>query len=331
MDFTPVDYECASAINDVATLNISRLQSKPVEFVLQVSPDFPAYLHGDDLRMRQIFNNLLSNAFKYTEAGSVTWSINCETSGSTVWVVSSIADTGIGIREEDQALLFSDFTQVDLSAHRSIEGTGLGLSIVRQLVNLMGGTISLQSTYGKGSTFSVRIPQQAIPGTEPLDENTRNQLENRHYNTRKPSQTNYLERIQLPGKRVLVVDDVPTNLDVARGMLLLYGLDVDCVTSGAEALKLMQAERKSYSAIFMDHMMPRMDGVETAQAIRALPGSYAQNIPIIALTANAVVGVEQMFLANGFQAFISKPIDIMELDKIVHDWIATTPDTSEPH
>jgi CheY-like chemotaxis protein len=239
---------------------------------------------------------------------------------SAVFVTFSVTDTGIGIRKEDMAKLFSDYNQVDTKSNRKIEGTGLGLSITKKFVELMGGEINVESEYGKGTTFRVRI-RQGFVDDKTIGKETVENLRNFRYTDRKKQSQAKLVRPDLSYAKVLVVDDFPMNLDVASGMLSKYKMQVDCVLSGQEAVDRIQAGEPVYNAVFMDHMMPGMDGVEAAKLIRALDTEYAKNMPIIALTANAVAGNEQMFLENGFNAFLPKPFNVMLLDSVIRKWI----------
>jgi CheY-like chemotaxis protein len=316
-----------------------RLEGKPVTFKLDVNEDLPSTLFGDDLRVKQILNNLLSNAFKYTKAGSVTLSVaasrvknftteNTEkieeiikTPCSSVvdyWISFSISDTGIGIREEDIEKLFTDYNQVDIQSNREIEGTGLGLSITKKFVELMGGEISVESEYGKGTTFRVNIPQGFVTDT-PIGKETAENLRAFRY-TDNQTQAKLI-RPDLSYARVLLVDDFSANFDVAVEMLRKYKMQVDCVQSGREAVDRIQAGEPVYNAVFMDQMMPEMDGIEATKLIRAMDTDYAGNIPIIALTANAVAGNERMFLENGFNAFLPKPYSMKMLDAVVQKWV----------
>jgi signal transduction histidine kinase/CheY-like chemotaxis protein len=320
-ELIPVEYDTPSLINDIINLNLMRVGDKPIKFHLHLSENMPSRLLGDELRLKQIFNNLLSNAFKYTKSGDVDWSVFCERDGNSVWLCSSVKDSGIGIRAEDITKLFSDYNQVDTKSNRKIEGTGLGLSITRQLVEMMGGSINVESEYGKGSVFTVRILQNFV-SNEPIGAQVAENLKNFLYFESKARRNSNFARISLPYASVLVVDDVLTNLDVAKGMLKPYGMRVDCATGGPEAIELIRSAEVKYSAIFMDHMMPGMDGMETTRIIRnEIDSEYARTVPIIALTANAIAGNEQIFLANGFQAFISKPIDIARMDVIIRQWV----------
>jgi signal transduction histidine kinase len=326
LDLMPVQYDVASLLGDIVTLNVIRIESKPVAFMLDINENLPASLFGDDLRIKQILNNLLSNAFKYTKAGSVTLGVESRyegpqnTAGAEVWVSFYVRDTGIGIRQEDIPKLFSAYNQVNTHANREIEGTGLGLSITKKFVEMMDGEISVESEYGKGTTFHVRI-RQGFLSDEILGKETVDSLTRFHYADKKKLAQEKLVRSDLSYARVLVVDDFVTNLDVAAGMMRKYKMRVDCVTRGWEAVDRVVAGEPLYDAIFMDHMMPEMDGVEATAAIRVLGTEYAKNIPIIALTANAVAGNEQMFLENGFNAFLAKPFNVMNLDSVIQRWV----------
>jgi PAS domain S-box-containing protein len=325
----PTRYELASMLNDITTFNIIKIDEKPISFIFDIDSNLYSYLYGDDLRVKQILNNLLSNAFKYTREGSVTLTIKCEReSAEDVKLTISVKDTGIGIREEDMAKLFKDYHQVDAQANRNVEGTGLGLSITRKMAVLMNGEIAVESEYGKGSTFTIVI-RQGFVSDELIGEETIKNLCHFNYSISKKKNTGKINRPDLSYAHVLVVDDFVTNMDVAKGMLGKYKMKVDCVTSGQESIDRIQAGQPFYSAIFMDHMMPGMDGVEATERIRELGTDYARNIPVIALTANAAVGNEQMFLDKGFQAFLSKPINVVKLDEAIRTWIMQ-PDRHPP-
>jgi signal transduction histidine kinase/CheY-like chemotaxis protein/HPt (histidine-containing phosphotransfer) domain-containing protein len=320
-ELIPAEYDVPSMINDTRSLNVLRIADKPIVFELLIDEKLPCRLDGDELRVKQIFNNLLSNACKYTRRGTITWTIGWEREDEAVWLVSSIKDSGIGIREEDIAKLFSDYNQVDTRSNRKIEGTGLGLAITRKMVEAMDGTITVSSVYGEGSTFTVRIRQKFVTDT-PIGPTVTEALRGFRYTDSKRVRDTKLVRIQMPYARILVVDDVQTNLDVAKGIMKPYGMKIDCVTSGAEAVDLVRTAAIKYDAIFMDHMMPEMDGMEATRIIREEIGSeYAQNVPIIALTANAIIGNEKLFLEHGFQAFLTKPVDVMRMDAILRQWV----------
>jgi CheY-like chemotaxis protein len=286
---------------------------------LEVDETAPARLTGDELRLRQILNNLLSNAIKYTEEGriilSVTWRQN-----ETGFLCFTITDTGRGIKKEDMGKLFNAYTQFETAANRNTQGTGLGLSITKGLVEHMGGTITAESEYGKGSVFSVQIPQQAL-GETIIGRETAESLRSFQFSGSRREYGVNLIRHMMPYGKVLVVDDVEINLDVMTGILMSYRLRVDTALSGKEAIEMVRAEEPRYDLIFMDHMMPEMDGIETVRMIRKIDSDYTRAVPIIALTANAITGTREMFLENDFNDFISKPVDIKRLDAVLNRWI----------
>jgi len=321
LELTPVQYDVASLLNDIITLNMIRIEDKPITFQLDIGEELLSTLYGDDLRVKQIVNNILSNAFKYTRKGIVTLGMSCtRTDGEDVWVTFYVKDTGIGIRYEDISKLFTDYNQLDTRANRNVGGTGLGLSITKKLVELMDGEISVESEYGEGSIFRLRVKQRFV-NDKTIGAETVNNLCGFNYTDNKKKVSEKFERPDLSYAKVLVVDDMQSNLDVAASMLRKYKIHVDCVLSGQAAIDKIKLEEPVYDAIFMDHMMPEIDGVETTAKIRALGTKYAQTVPIIALTANAIAGNEQMFLENGFQAFLPKPINIKSLDLAVKRWV----------
>jgi signal transduction histidine kinase/CheY-like chemotaxis protein/HPt (histidine-containing phosphotransfer) domain-containing protein len=320
-ELVPVEYELPSLINDTITLNTMRIGSKPVKFHLRINENLPVRLHGDDLRIKQIFNNLLSTAFKYTREGSIEWSLSAERDGDYVRLAGTVRVSGTGIRADDMAALFDGYKQADMKRRRVIKETGLGLALTRRMAEMMNGSITVESEHGTGCVFTVCLRQRYVSDAV-IGKDTAANLMNFHHDGGGSVRTEGLTRVQMPYARVLVVDDVTTNLSVARGLLKPYGMRVDCVTSGRKAVDLIQNGEVKYSAIFMDHMMPEMDGMEAVRIIRQETGTeYAKNIPIIALTANTIAGNEELFLKSGFQAFLSKPIDIMALDAAVLRWI----------
>jgi CheY-like chemotaxis protein len=321
LELTSIQYDVPSLLNDIINLNMIRIEDKPITFRLDIGEELLTTLFGDDLRVKQIINNLLSNAFKYTRKGTVTLGMSCtRTDGDDVWASFYVKDTGIGIRPEDIDKLFSDYNQLDARANRNVGGTGLGLSITKKLVELMGGEISVESEYGVGSTFRIRIKQRFV-NVKTIGPETASNLCSFNYTDHKKKTLEKFERPDLSYAKVLVVDDMQSNLDVAASMLRKYKMHVDCVLSGQAAIDKIKLGDPVYDAVFMDHMMPEMDGVEATANIRALGTKYAQTIPIIALTANAIAGNEQMFLENGFQAFLPKPINIRSLDVAVRRWV----------
>ena len=323
LELIPIIYEVPGMINDAVTQSIFHRGDKPIEFVMDICNDLPAQLYGDELRIKQILNNFLSNAFKYTMEGTVEFTIRCDREtwkDDVVWLTLIIRDTGVGIKQEDMKQLFDDYVQINMSANRKIMGTGLGLAIAKRLIDLTGGQITVKSEFGVGSVFTVRLKQgyitDNIVGTEVIES-----LKNMKYSEQNRQLPGDVSRISLPYARVLVVDDVITNLDVAKGMMKPYNMQIDCVTSGQEAIEAMLDTKVRYNAIFMDHMMPGMDGFEATRLIREIGSDYAKNIPVIALTANAIVGNKEIFLSMGFQAFISKPIEIAHLDAAISEWV----------
>ncbi|MCL2093874.1 MAG: ATP-binding protein [Treponema sp.] len=441
LEILSAKYHMSSLINDTVNIIRTRLGEKPIRFITNIDGNIPNSLIGDEVRIRQILLNLLSNAVKFTEKGHINLTIaEKERNDKTIWLDISVSDTGRGIKQEDQTFLFGDFSQVDTMKNRHIEGTGLGLSITKSLCLAMGGNIGVESEYGKGSTFSVLLPQEIefhkpyaeveepkakkvlvyegrviygnsvcwslekmkVPYTmvstiedftqalnreewsyvisgyglydkiKPVMDRTHPNLDKRpsiilalmmDWGTEayipnvqflplpvqslsianvlngRSGDSNGLDhrgkslgigRFTLKGARLLVVDDIATNLKVAEGLLAPYKTIVDTCLRGEDALLMIK--EKNYDIIFMDHMMPEMDGIETTQAIRAWEAKRektassssdeeSRSIPIIALTANALVGMREMFIEKGFNDFLAKPIDVTRLDEILSRWI----------
>ena len=321
-ELIPIDYEVASIISDTVSMNIVRIGSKPITFKLNVDENLPNRLFGDELRIKQILNNLLSNAIKYTPHGVVELGFSCVREEKDIWLDCYVKDSGIGISKEDIPSLFYDYQQVDMISHRTLEGTGLGLSICKRLVQMMDGTIDVESDYGHGSKFSVRI-RQGITDPRPIGKESAGNLKGFRFLEGQSRRIKNVDYVPMPYGKVLVVDDVTTNLDVAKGMMAAYkGLVIHCVTSGREAIELIRREDPRYDVVFMDHMMPGLDGIETVEIIRNEIGSeYARAVPIVALTANAIVGNDKLFLENGFQAFLTKPVDVVKLDAVLRQFV----------
>ena len=311
MDIIPVRYHLSSLINDTINIIRIRLMEKQIQFNLDIDKSIPNNLIGDEVRIRQILINLLSNAVKYTDQGFITLSIKIkEITEKQIWLIASVSDSGKGIKPEDRIKLFGDFVRVDTKENQGIEGTGLGLAIAKRLCVAMGGDITVESEYGKGSVFTVVIPQNInIKGNE-LYPDDNNLIFNGHGNY-------FTIKFKLPSARILVVDDISANLKVAEGLLSPYEAVIDMCLSGEEAIELIR--NNSYDLVFMDHMMPEMNGVDTVAQIRTREKKL--KLPIIALTANAVSGMKEMFLKNGFDDFLAKPIDIIKLEDILDKWI----------
>ena len=315
LELNPTEYYTASLINDAVQLNILRIGSKQIVLTVDVDKDLPSLLYGDELRLKQILNNLLSNAIKYTEKGYAKLSVRHQTEGETVTLCFVVEDTGQGIKSEDQKQLFAEYLRFNAGANRSTEGTGLGLSITKKLVEMMDGTIAAESEYGKGSVFTVTVKQKAVE-CEAIGEELAQKLRNFTFTEDGRDSKPRSMGTPMPGGSVLVVDDVETNLFVAEGLLSPYQLKVETASSGFGAIE--KAESGSvYDIIFMDHMMPQMDGMETTRKLRAM----GYDGTIVALTANALAGNDEMFTQNGFDDFLSKPIDTERLDVILRKWI----------
>jgi CheY-like chemotaxis protein len=438
LEIIPINYLLSSLINDTVNIIRTRLIEKPIRFFTNIDASIPNSLIGDEVRLRQILLNLLSNAAKYSEKGHIGFTINVDKrDDKQVWLRIAVIDTGKGIRPEDKARLFDEFVKVDVKKNQGIEGTGLGLAITKRLCIAMGGDISMESEYGSGSVFTAVIPQgigseappfalvedagkkkvlvyegrtvyaralcwslenMGVPhtmvtnhddfaaalyreewfyvfsgyglyekikplmeqddvvfcggkkpllalmiewGTEAFIQGVRfvsipvQTLSIANVLNGKADSKGYVKssgriRFTFPRTRLLVVDDIATNLRVVEGLLAPYKAEVDTCLSGALAIELVKraaSQKREYDIVFMDHMMPEMDGIETTAAIRAWEKDLRENgvmrkqLPIIALTANAVVGMREMFIENGFNDFLSKPIDVSKLDEILDRWI----------
>ena len=315
LNLNPIDYDTPSLINDAVQLNIVRIGAKPIEFKLEINEDLPSRMYGDELRLKQILNNLLSNAIKYTEKGYVKLSVNHKRSEDNIMLCFSIEDTGQGMKSEDQAQLFSGYSRFNMEANRNPEGTGIGLNITRNLVEMMQGTINVQSEYGKGSVFSVEVRQKAVE-CGAIGADLAQRLRTFTFADGRQASRLQILREPMPYGNVLVVDDLDTNLYVAEGLLTPYKLVIETATSGFAVIEKIE-NGKSYDVIFMDHMMPRMDGIETTQKLRELGYTGI----IVALTANALVGNDEMFAQKGFDGFIPKPIDIRQLNMILNRFV----------
>ena len=313
------NYEIASLISDTAQLNMMRIGSKPIEFELFIDENLPAMLLGDELRVKQILNNILSNAFKYTAAGMVKLSVfqepGANDSDNSITIVFSVSDTGQGLSKEQVAKLFDEYSRFNMEANRSTEGTGLGMSITRNLIHMMKGRIEIESEPGKGSTFTVYLPQGKV-GSDKLGKESAENLHQFRTRSRAQMKRVQIARDYMPYGSVLIVDDVETNIYVAKGLLAPYGLQIDSADSGFMAIEKIK-NGNVYDVVFMDHMMPKKDGIETTKEIRELGYKH----PVVALTANAVSGQADIFLGNGFDDFIAKPIDVRQLNAILNKLI----------
>ncbi|MCL2282982.1 MAG: response regulator [Fibromonadales bacterium] len=312
MEIVSGKYDVASLINDVVQLNTMRNSNK-IEFELYVDENIPAELIGDEVRIKQVLNNLLSNAFKYTREGKVKLSITAEAkdeNGNTP-IAFNISDTGQGMTKEQVDNIFTEYARFNLEANRSIEGTGLGMNIVQHFVNMMKGNISVNSELGKGTACKLILPQQSAGPSVLGAKCAESLVYRREFDVAKIKEVQ-LTHEHMPYGKVLIVDDLEFNLFVAKGLMKPYGLTIDTVSSGLDAVDMVK-KGNIYDIIFMDQMMPTMDGVEATKIIRELGYKH----PIVALTANALVGQAQFFTENGFDDFISKPIDIRKLNAML--------------
>ncbi len=314
MEIVPVSYSLSSVLNDVYNMVHYKAGQKGLAFHMNVDPDIPDALIGDEVRLRQVVVNILNNAVKYTPKGSVTFTVKSQgtAENDTLELEFITQDTGIGIREEDKEKLFAKFQRLDIEKNRNIEGTGLGLAITVKLTEMMQGSISVDSIYGEGSTFTIRIPQQ-IEKYDPIgDFNTRIEAALRE-------EEHYQESFTAPQAHILVVDDNDMNLTVAESLLEKTRVHIHTATSGKECLQLIA--QNHYDIVFLDHMMPEMDGIETLQRAKTMTDSPCQHTPFIALTANAVAGVKEMFLAKGFNDYLAKPVDGKTLEHMVQKYL----------
>lgn len=306
-------YYSTSIIRDIRTIINTQAQRKGLEFIMDLDPRIPDKLYGDKVRIRGVLINLLNNAVKYTKSGSITFSIRVlSITNDTVRLEYKVIDTGIGIKEEEIDTIFDSFSQVNRKINRSVEGTGLGLSIVKGYVKLMGGHISVASTYGKGSVFSVILDQkvmdsQSIHNIEALMDTSIDEFS--------------LGTMKIRDTKVLVVDDNMMNLKVSGRSIEHYGVSVDTASSGADAIKLCQ--ETAYDMVFMDQMMPGMDGVEAMQRIRRISPYYDQGgtCKIIVLTANAINGMREQLTGVGFDDYLGKPINFSQLESVFRRYI----------
>lgn len=308
---TDVEYNIGYLIKDVASQAEQKLKDKGVDFEIHCKNTIPSVLRGDETHVRQVISNILNNAVKYTKSGYVAMNVDWETQNGAAMIRVSVEDTGCGIAEDAIDTLFDSFQRADMIKNRTIEGTGLGLAIAKKLVESMGGKISVKSTYGQGSIFSFYFYQGIVDYTpmgniEDIKENPDNTDDDN-------------ETFIAPMAKVLAVDDNSTNIKVIQGILTMYQIRVETAMSGMECLE--KVENNHYHLILMDQMMPIMDGIETTKKIREMPNKEKRNTPIIALTANAIRGSREMFLENGFNDYISKPMDINLLERILKHYL----------
>ena len=296
------EYDFNKVTTELIALTRGRLGDKPIELITKIDASIPQVLYGDASRLKQICVNILTNAVKYTKEGSIIFSINSVIKNDVCRLIISVEDTGIGIKQENLNKLFNKFERLDLKDNITIEGTGLGLAITKKLVDMMNGKIVVQSIFGKGSKFTVSIDQGIVKNPT---------IKVEAINTTH-------EKIEVKNKTVLVVDDNKINLKVAERLLQTYGVLVECVESGFICIDNLKSGKK-YDLILMDDMMPRMSGVETLQKIKVEIPEF--DIPVIALTANALTGMREKYLADGFNDYLAKPINKDELNRVINEYL----------
>ncbi len=307
MKLTAVNYKPGDMLSELVGMLWIKAREKNLEFRINVAPDLPSELCGDEVRIKQILINVVNNAIKYTKEGTVSLSIQCgRREGNDLSVIYSVSDTGIGIKKEDIPYLFTAFRRADETTNRHIEGTGLGLSIVKQLTDLMGGNITVNSVYTKGTTFNIEIPQQVV---NDIGIGTIDVGQNHGFNKK----INYKQSFEAPDAHILVVDDNASNLLVVNKLLRETKVKIDTATSGSEALKKTLAN--DYHVIFMDHLMPEMDGLECHRRIRSQIGGRCREAKVVALTANAGGESKALYESEGFDGYLTKPISGDELER----------------
>lgn len=313
MEILPVEYEVANVLTEVINMIEIRAVNKKLEFKTIVAEDLPYLLFGDEIRLKQIMLNLLANAVKYTEDGSVILKVDWKEAGdSSINLIVSVTDTGIGIKQEDIEKLFVSFERIEEKRNRNIEGTGLGLSITRQLLELQQSQLNVRSDYGVGSTFSFTL-KQGIRDRKPIGKFR----EKYAYNNEKVKK--YRTTFVAPNAKILVVDDNAMNLSVVEGLLKNTKIQVDLANGGEATLEMCKDTK--YDIIFMDHMMPYMDGVETLKNLKQMTSSQNIDTPVIVLTANAVSGAKEKYLEEGFVDYMSKPIQGKRLEEKIVQYL----------
>lgn len=306
-------YDTSSMLYDVSNMIAVRAQTKDLNFVVNIDKNTPSSLCGDDVKIRQILTNLLSNAVKYTNEGTVTLTLECEkTDDGNVYLTFIVKDTGIGIKEEDMPKLFGEYERIEEERNRNVEGTGLGMSIAMQFLKLMDSNLLVESRYGFGSTFTFRIKQEVVDCTPIGDFNEKFTQRRKKY---KQENT-----IKAEGSKVLLVDDNSINRRVFAALLKNTNISVVEASSGEECLKYAKSEK--FDMIFLDHMMPGMDGIETLKALKMSENKENLSTPVIALTANAIEGAKEYYVGEGFDDYLSKPIEREKLKSLIEKYIS---------
>lgn len=307
LEIIDTNYNFYKMFDELVLLTKARIGDKPLEFKYSYDESIPKYLYGDGMRVKQVILNLLTNSVKYTKEGFVEFRVRSVIKNDIIRLIISVEDSGIGIKKENIEKLFTKFERLGVERETTTEGTGLGLAITKKLVEMMGGNVAVQSIYGKGSIFTLSIDQKIVTGSEleKLIENEKHE--------EKPSD----EVINASGKRVLVVDDNQLNLKVAERLLKAYKCDIDFASSGSECITKI-ANGEKYDLILLDDMMPKMSGSETLVKLKEIDNF---NIPVCALTANAITGMREEYLGKGFNDYLSKPIVKEELNRVIKKYL----------
>lgn len=314
MEIVPIRYSVRNQISYFINSITDRANAKGLELIFDIDPELPSELYGDDTRINQVVMNLLTNAVKYTERGSVTMSmrrVNTDAAPDQIRILYEVKDTGIGIKEEDMVKLFESFERLDLEKNRNVEGTGLGMAITKKLLELMGSELHVSSVYGSGSTFSFELDQQIVDNAP---------LGDYHQASGNTTRSGYYhETFHAPDARILVVDDTKMNLLVITNLLKKTGINIDTAISGSDSIDL--AGEYKYDVILMDQRMPGMDGTEAMNRIRALDNSLNADTPFICLTADVIKGAREKYIALGFNDYLTKPVEGAELEQMLTDYI----------
>ncbi len=308
MEIVANDYDFAFVLNDVTNMTKKKAEDKGLSYEMNSAPDIPSVLYGDEIRIRQIMLNLINNAIKYTREGGIRIFVTYDHENEHLDL--TVNDTGIGIKPEDMERIYESFQRLEESHNRNIEGTGLGLNITKQLVELMDGKITLESEYGKGSTFRIEVVQKTVDPTPIGDFSKRYEMSQIRPEEYKPI-------LYAPEAHILIVDDNDLNLDVISALLKNTGIQITAVLSGAECLEAISKER--FDVVLLDQMMPGMSGTDTLSVI--LEKNLADGVPIIALTADAIVGARELYIKEGFTDYLSKPVIYEDLENILLTYI----------
>ncbi len=315
LEILPVDYDITTVLADLVNMTRLRMEGKGLRLFLDFDETLPKLLHGDEIRLKQILSNILTNAVKYTNKGWINFSVGYEKVAdepNQILLVVSVKDSGIGIKEEDMAKLFSEFKRIEERRNRNVEGTGLGMNITQQLLSMMDSHLEVESVYGEGSTFSFRLKQDVVKW-EPLGDYERS------YHNVLAKRSAYHQKFVAPDARILVIDDNPMNLRVLKNLLKETRVQMDAATDGNSGLAMTR--KKKYHIIFMDHLMPVKDGIETLHDLKADASNPNLHTPVICLTANAISGAREQYMAAGFDDYLTKPIDPDHLESKIREFL----------